>query len=186
MRQYFDRLRIRRQLRDFGTLDAAAREGDRVQVTGIVEATGDLLLAPISDLGCVAFAARARGYTTRGGRRITTLWRETVQLARFALVLEDRTRVLVDGDHAELGVTGASRVARQPHRESSFLAEHGIHLGGARFDERVIEVGRRVTVGGTLVLVPAASSTSERGFRDTPMQWQLAGSREHPLVIVTT
>jgi hypothetical protein len=72
-------------------------------------------------------------------------------------------------------------------RETRFLASLAIHLGGARFEEVVLEAGRRVTVGGTLVLVPHVTPVwAERGFRDNaPMQALLSGNRGQPLVIVT-
>lgn len=183
----FERLRARRELRAFEALSVDTPEGARVQVTGTIRALGSSLVSPIGARPCVAFAARARGYTSSGGTLTGTAWRETIEIARFVVERDAGPPVLVDGSHAHLHVSDPSRARRQPERETHFLAQHGIHLGGARFDEVCLEAGRRVTVGGTLVLVPQATPvTAERGFRDgVPMQALLSGNRGQPLVIVT-
>jgi hypothetical protein len=185
--KFFERLRFRRELRTFDALADDTPEGTRVHISGTIRALGAPLLSPIDARPCVAYTARARGYTTSGGTLTSTDWRETVELTRFAIERDVGTPVLVDGNHAVLAVARHIRSRRQPERETEFLARHAIHLGGARFEETFVEAGRRVTVGGTLVLVPQVTpERAERGFRDgAPMQALLSGTRGQPLVIVT-
>lgn len=155
-----------------------------MQVSGVVRALDETLVAPLSGLACVGFRARAKGATMQASRTVTTGWLETMLLVPF-VVESDAGPIAIDGANAIFDVTGQSKPKRQPDREASFLARHAIKPGRAWLDEVVVEVGRRVTVGGTLVLVPrTVPPTFERGFRDLPPSDQrLAGSRERPLVI---
>lgn len=182
-----DRTRARWQLRAYAPLAPGAREGDRVQVTGTVRALDDALTAPLSGLPCVGYRARARGAQKREGKPVITGWLETMQLVPFAIERDDGTSIVVDGNHAIFGVTGQTRAKRDPGREVSFLARHALTEGRTSLYEVFLESGRRVSVGGMLVLVSRdAPPLGELGFREPPTPEQrLSGSRDLPLVIVT-
>ena len=185
-RRLHERWRARWHLRDYVDL-ASAREGDRVFVSGIVRALDETLVAPLSGKTCVGYRARARGASTAG--RGSTPWQETMQMRPFAIERDDGERIVVDGDRAIFGVAAQKLVPRMPDRETSFLARHAIARakGRAQLTEVLIEVGARIRVGGTLVLVPRESPPSgELGFRDPPPpEPQIAGNRDAPLVIVS-
>ena len=182
-----DRIRARRRLRAYAPLSAEAREGDRVHVVGTVRILEDSLVAPLTGLTCVGYRARAQGGTEVGGKILGTGWLETMELVPFVIERAGATSIVVEGNHALFGIAGQSSRKRTRDREVSFLARHAIRPGRSGLDEVVLEVGRRVTVGGTLVLVPrAAPPMTERGFREPPTPEQrLAGSRDLPLVILT-
>jgi hypothetical protein len=182
MRLFFERRRLRKQLRAFAPLSDGAREGDRVEIRGWVRALDELVHAPLSGRACVAYLARARA-TPAGDLGI-----RQPQIRPFVIEREEQAgRIVVDGEHALIGVAPRP-YERDPDRERMFFVRHGMreahtHSG---VDEFVVEPGTRVRVGGTLVLVlRELPPTGELGFRDAPpVEQQLFGNRDTPLLIV--
>lgn len=182
-----DRLRARWRLRDHAPLGQRSREGDLVFVSGVVRSLDETLVAPLSGKRCVAYRARAKGPATPP-QKGNTIWQETMQVRPFAIERDDDgARIAVTGEHMHF-VLAPEKLGGHFDRESSFLARHAIarSKGAASFNEVLVEVGAKVLVGGTLVLVPRdAPPTGELGFRDPPPpDPQLVGSRDVPLVIV--
>ena len=179
-RRWHERARARWRLRRHDELDGDAREGDLVYVGGVVRGLDETLVAPLSGRTCVAYRSRVKSSTKNasGSRG------ETMQLRPFAIERDDGSRIEVIGDRAIFGV-GAQKLTDRD-RQVSFLARHALK-GAGRFSEVAVELGARVFVGGTLVLVPRdAPPTVELGFRDPPPpDRQLVGNREAPLVIVS-
>lgn len=178
-----ERWRARWRLRHHAPLDDSAQESDLVRASGIVRPLDELLTAPLSGRACVAY--RSRVWTSshpRGG--IAT--RETMQIRPFVLDLGDE-EVIIEGDRALFGLVPIRLVPRNPEREASFLARHALGRGTSpRFSEVALEVGARVEVGGTLVLVPRDEPLleGELGFRDPPPPSQrICGNRERPLIL---
>jgi hypothetical protein len=182
-RRMHERWRARWRLRNHDELDADAREGDLVYVSGVVRPLDETLVAPLSGRPCVAYRSRVHGYMLGSN---TTIKHEQMQVRPFAIQTEDGESIVVDGDSAIFGVGAQKLSPRNPDRESSFRARHAIQGGSARFWEVAVELDAEVIVGGTLVLVPReAPPTGELGFRDPPPpDPQIAGNRETPLVIL--
>jgi hypothetical protein len=175
-----DRLRTRWHLRYHDPLDDDAAEGDLVYVSGTVCALDETLVAPLTGRTCVAYRSRARANITMG------VSHETMQVRPFAIERDDGEGTIVAfSEVADLRVPSQRLVPRNPSRVASFLARHA--LSNAVVSELLVELGARVYVGGTLVLVPPDEPpTGERGFRDPPPpDPYLAGNRDVPLVIVT-
>jgi hypothetical protein len=172
-----DRLRTRWHLRFHAPLDDDADEGDLVYVAGTVRALDETLVAPLTGRSCVAYRSRARGIAG---------WQETTQLRAFTIERDDGEGTIVAfSEAADLRVPPQRLVPRDPVRIRSFLARHA--LASASVSEVLVEIGARVYVGGTLVLLPPdGPPTGELGFRDPPPpDPHLAGNRDAPLVIVT-
>lgn len=172
-----DRLRTRWHLRYHAPLDEDACEGDLVYVSGTVGALDETLVAPLTGRSCVAYRSRARG--------LAGVWQETTQLRAFTIERDDGEGTIVAfSEVADLRVPAQRLVPRDPVRIRSFLARHA--LANASVSEVLVELGARVYVGGTLVLVPHdAPPTGELGFRDpSPPDPHLAGNRDAPLVIM--
>ena len=175
-----EELHARWSLRRFVGLDDATTENERVWATGVVRGLDETLIAPLSGRACVAYRSRVR--TRLAMPRIV---HETMQLRPFILDLGDE-EIVVDGVDAIFGIAPI-KLDQDPIRETSFLARHASSSAGgtARFDEVALELGARVTVGGTLVLVPRDEPpTDELGFRDPPPPSQrIVGNRARPLVL---
>jgi hypothetical protein len=170
-------------LRHHEPLDDDAREGDLVFVEGIVRALDETLVAPLSGRECVAYRSRVSDPRTGPFGR-----QETMQVRPFAIDRDDEEgTIVVDSERAIFGVPPQRLVPRNLDRETSFLARHAISkMRHGGFSEVLVELGARVVVGGTLVLVPRDEPPmNERGFRDLPPpDPQLVGNRGTPLVIV--
>jgi hypothetical protein len=175
----FEELRARWSLRRCIGLDEATGDNVRVWTTGVVRPLDETLVAPLSGRVCVAYRSRVWGWS---GPQIV---HETMQLRPFILDLGDE-EIVVDGVHAIFGITPI-KLDRDAVREASFLARHASSTRAyARFAEVALELGVRVTVGGTLVLVPRDEPPiDELGFRDPPPPSQrIVGNRDRPLVLV--
>jgi hypothetical protein len=168
-------------LRHHDSLDDDSREGDLVFVGGTVRALDETLVAPLSGRTCVAYRSSVKSASSKNpaGNR-----GETMQVRPFAIERDDGSSIAVVGDRAIFGLAAQKLV--DPERQASFLARHAFK-GTGSFSEVLVEVGARVYVGGTLVLVPREEPpTGELGFRDLPPpDPQLVGNRETPLVIVS-
>jgi len=190
-RRLHERWQSRWRLRGHAELDDRARDGDLVHVTGVVRLLEETLVAPLSGRACVAYRSRVSSSTPAHATTATNVSAtagrgETTQLRPFVLDLGSAGTVVVDGEHALFGLPPQKLVPRQPEREASFLARHALGQGRANFSEVALQIGARVTVGGTLMLVPReVPPTIELGFRDPiPPAREIIGSRERPLVII--
>ncbi|MBA3818800.1 MAG: hypothetical protein H0X17_07905 [Deltaproteobacteria bacterium] len=184
-RKLHDRWRARWQLRHHRELDASAREGDLVQVTGYVRGLDETLVAPLSGRACVAYRSRVR-ITLRQHKDDRGGSGETMQIRPFVIDRAGADPVVVDSEHVMFGLPPVRLVPRNPEREDSFLARHAID-GTARFSEVALLVGMQVRIGGTLMFVPRERpAPGELGFRDPPPPVpQLTASRHAPLLIAT-
>ena len=178
-----ERWRARRRLRRYAPFDDEARENQLVAAVGIVRPLDETLVAPLSGRACVAYRSRVRTHVLPS--------RETMQVRPFLLDLGDE-EIVVEGERAIFGLPPIRMSPPDPERERSFLARHAL-VGASpptwsalRFSEVALELGARVLVGGTLVLVPRDEPPEgELGFRDPPPPSQrIVGSRERPLVFV--
>lgn len=173
-----ERWRTRWHLRFHAPLDDDACEGDLVYVAGTVCALDETLVAPLTGRTCVGYRSRARNGMG--------LWLETMRLRPFAIERDDTgEQIVVDGERAIFGIA-AQKLVRDHDRVASFRAFHAITKVNGSVSEVTIDIGARVAIGGTLVLVPRDEPpTGERGFRDQPPPDSLiAGNRDAPLVIV--
>lgn len=149
-------------------------------IRGIVRPLDETLIAPLSGRACVAY--RSRVWQGFGDASIAPP-RETMQARPFVVDLGE-DEVIVDSQHAIFGLDPI-RLPRDRERERSFALRHGLRAA-AWFSEVAIEVGARVAIGGTLVLVPRDEPPlGELGFRDPPPPSQrIVGNRARPLVVV--
>jgi hypothetical protein len=173
-----ERMRTRWHLRYHAPLDDDSLEGDLVYVSGTVRALDETLVAPLSGRSCVAYRSRARANITMG------VSHETMQVRPFAIERDDGEGTIIAFSEVADFCVPVKR-PRDPVRIRSFLARHAIPNG--TLSEVLVEIGARVHVGGTLVLIPHDEPpTGELGFRDPPPpDPHLAGNRDVPLVIVT-
>ncbi|HEY5922889.1 MAG TPA: hypothetical protein VIV11_14520 [Kofleriaceae bacterium] len=95
--------------------------------------------------------------------------------------------IVVDGASAIFGVPAVKLGQRDVERQMSFAARFALKAADrAWFEEMIIAVGDRITVGGVVMHdVNPLPPTGERAFRDRPTpRLRLVGSVKHPLVIV--
>jgi hypothetical protein len=180
-----ERWRARWRLRVHVPLGDDAHEDDLVVAVGVVRPLDETLVAPLSGRACVAYRSRVRlglgGYAPR----------ETMQVRPFVLDLGDE-EVVVEGDRAIFGLAPLRLWPLDADRERSFLARHAVSTRdvswtAGRLSEVALELGARVAVGGTLVLVPRDEPPAhgELGFRDPPPPSQrIVGNRARPLVFL--
>ena len=150
-------------------------------VTGVIEAIGPPLRAPLSGQACVGYRAHAR--VLDGPHGISVIGEPTeVRAIRFRLVTAKGT--LVVDTNAALEVRAQPLVPRQPAREAAFLADHGFPerspTDGA-FDEVALVVGGRVTVTG--MLVRERLPPEHGGYRDAGDERVLITSTAQPLTV---
>lgn len=170
-----ERWRARWQLRGHTPLDLAG-DHERVYAIGVVRPLEETLVAPLSGRACVAYRSRLT--------LSLNPFLETKQVRPFVLDLGEE-EIVVAGEHAIFGVPPLAPAALDRERKASFLARHATRSG--RFQEIVLELGARVAVGGTLVLVPSDDPPieGELGFRDPPPpERRIVGARRRPLVFV--
>ncbi len=187
-RKVIERRRARRELNEKVRLGAASPEGELVRVTGVVEAQGETLEAPLSGRTCVVSRSRVLpiGKLTSHAHRP----KESFAIVPFIIDRGPEGRVLVEGTHAllDLAPLKLKRTKIDPQRRAQFLALHGLTMregGRAMFEETIVEPGARISVVGLLMKdMPTEPAPEERGFRDSaPPNLRLAGNVEHPLVI---
>lgn len=177
-----ERVRARRFARPCQLLADRLADNTPVIARGVVAALDETLVAPLSGRPCVAYRARVWARSLGGGARG---FGETVQVRPFLLDLGDE-EIVIAGDDAVYGLPRTPLPPGDVERRWSFAARHALGHERARFTEIAIEVGARIQVAGTLVLVPRDEPPhDERGFRDPPsMSQQIHGSGEHPLVFL--
>ena len=173
-----ERRRARERLESVTTIADVTTEGSLARVTGVIEATKHVLIAPLSGLECVAYRARADSRTQPLIVPVVSM-----KLARLSVAGID-----IEADSAELDVPAVPLFPspEQRDRYDAFLARLGLERhgpafsGGATFDETVITDGMRVTVVGTVMHAGAEASGD---YRSSEHRWKLVGDREHPIVI---
>jgi hypothetical protein len=194
------RRRARTELAAVPPLRADSLEGAIVRVTGTVRATGATIVAPLSGVECVA--ARASAMMTdrvSPGLLRPRVWFEIVP---FALDRDGEPPVIVDGDHARLdlepmdqpvpkGWAPAKHRQRMELREVTRQREREL-LGklelprtmSARFEEKIVRAGTRVSIAGVFMLGEPSADEGERGFRELgPASLRITGDANHPLII---
>jgi hypothetical protein len=197
-----ERWRARWRLRGHAPLGGDAREDDLVAAVGVVRPLDETLVAPLSGRACVAYRSRIHGVLggalggvlggVLGGSLGGVLGggpHETMQVRPFVLDL-GREEVVVAGDRAIFGLAPLRLWPLDQGRERSFLARHAVSArttswSTGRLSEVALELGARVAVGGTLVLVPRDEPPAhgELGFRDPPpLAPRIVGNRARPLV----
>ncbi|MEP6865865.1 MAG: hypothetical protein ABJE66_34920 [Deltaproteobacteria bacterium] len=188
-RKILERRRARKELRSRPVLGAETDEGAVVRVTGIVRATDETIVAPISGRRCVVYRSRV---TSAGGLvRRAFKARESLVMVPFVLERDgDTMPVAIEGRHALLDLPNTKlpppRTSDERERRVSFLALHGLKASaGGIFEEVLIEPGMRVTIAGLMMKdIVAAPPEGEAGYREeAPASLRLAGDVGHPLVI---
>ena len=174
-----DRWHVWRGLRGHTQLSDSSREGSRVYARGIVRADGEMLVAPLSALPCLAY--RSRAWPTGSRQTAGNGPHELTRLRPFTLELGDDA-VGIDGEHAILALPRVRLGNDSSERKASFLARHGSRDG--YLGESILQVGARVTIGGMLVLRRSThTGDREAGYRDPRARRWLVGDRDNPLVI---
>lgn len=181
-----ERRRASRRIRGYAPLDGA-RENELVRAVGVVRPLDETLVAPLSGRACVAY----RSWFRESWIGLIFSPSETAQIRPFVLDLGGE-EIRVDGDRALFGLAPLARSPRDRDRERSFFAQHALPYAPSSavptsglFSELALELGARVVVGGTLVLVPRDEppSEGELGFRDPPPpSRRIVGNRERPLL----
>jgi len=176
-----ERTSARRQLAQITQLSADALDGAVARVTGVVEATGDVLRAPASGRDCVAYRTRVEGRHVTDSNAL-----EQVQICRFRV-----GDVVIESEHARFDLQPCKLVpsVEQTARYDAFLRPYGrtrhYFGGGAVFREVVVCPGARVTVVGLVMHEARAIAPGEElGFRDRPPSIvRLVGDKDHPIII---
>src|SRR4051812_16120241 len=128
-RKILERRRARKELLSRPVLGAETDEGAIVRVTGVVRATDETLVAPISGRRCVVYRSRV---TSAGGLvRRAFKARESLVMVPFVVERDgDRTPVAIEGRHALLDLPNTKlpppRTSDERERRVSFLALHGL------------------------------------------------------------
>jgi len=131
-------------------------------VVGTVELEGEPLVALISQTPCVAYDTTIQMFT---GNDFTVPARVDVTRRLVPFVVRDKTGcVRIDAPQAAL--------CNRPVAKSE------------RVEERVIVVGDRIRIVGSVRIEPEASTTGEHGYREPgATNATLTGSSKYPLLI---
>jgi hypothetical protein len=149
-------------------LRAKRRAGAGGALVGTVKQIGDLLVAPLSGIPCVAYRTVARTYSAKRPDVLTDATRlqtgmvgdlhpkrrlddefAATAIVPFVLVTNDGD-VLVDATTCHVLAPGMPLIPRKLELEQKFLARMGVDASAATagFDESRIEVGAKVEVRG--------------------------------------
>ena len=174
-----ERWRAGRELRRHAPLTERSLEGARVRATGTVRKFEETMYAPLSGRECVIAYSRIRGTGYHPAPEL---------LVMKAFVLETTAAPLVvDGGAVLLAIAPVKRRSHSAERRKAFVTRFGIRIPvHARFEETLLALGDRVTVGGALLHdVNPEPPRAEREFREgAAPRLRLVGGIEHPLVIV--
>jgi hypothetical protein len=136
-------------------------DGQLACIVGVVEPADDVLEAVISRQLCVAYDTTIQIFR---GNDFTVPARVDVARRMVPFFVTDKTgRVRVDAAEAALCNRPVGR--------------------NARYEERIIEVGARVRLVGSVTLDPAASATGEHGFREGTLKATITGTTKYPLLV---
>lgn len=157
------RFRRWRALRGVPHLTRDAREGSRVQATGIARAlsTDDPFVPPISGVPCVLGWTKLHGSPEVNKRSQRVVLVERMHIRPFTLTTADQ-ELLVDTSHVELVFP--------------------IQIEG-RVHEISVADGQRVTIIGTVLRDGIELPDDTLAFRDARATCKLVGSKAHPIVI---
>lgn len=173
-----ERRRARERLESVTAIADVTSEGSLARVTGVIKATGEQLVAPLSGLACVAYRARADSRTQPLVVPIFTM--------RFSSFTVDGIEIAADSADFDIPQVPLFPSPEQRDRYDEFLARFELErhsaafTGGATFDETVVTDGMRVTIVGTVM---HAGSEASGDYRSTAHRWKLVGDRDHPIVI---
>jgi len=157
-----DARRTRRVLRRARVIPIAdLADGQLACIVGVAQPDGEPLESVVMQRRCVAFDT-------------------TIQVFRdndFTIpVRVDVTRRMVP-----FFVTDASGRVRIDAAEAA-LCNRPVGRN-ARYEERIIEVGAKVRLVGSVTLDPTSSTDGERGFRDGALKATITGTAKFPLLV---
>ncbi len=144
-------------------------DGSPVKVSGVVKMTehGERFVSPISETRCVVLHTRV---LVRHGRDPRAKLVDKLEIKPFVIEDEDGSKLLVDATDALLDIAPVKLSNKPNPRKNQYLMQLGFGSANSmrsEFEERLVEVGVRVTVAGTLQKQPL----------------QLVGSKDHPIAI---
>jgi hypothetical protein len=178
-----DRRSARKLLAATDWLDDESVDGSQVKVTGTVKVRehGERFVSPLSDTRCVVQRLRVlvrRGQDPRG-KLI-----EDFKIMPF-VVESDGERYLVDAEHALLDISPMPLSRAVQPRKNQLLTALGHETANSMksdFEETIVELGKLVTVAGTLAK-QAPTPEQAAAYRDTDPKLRITGTKERPIAI---
>ena len=150
-------------------LDEDSADGSPVKVSGVVKMRehGERFVSPISETRCVVLHTRV---LVRHGQSPRAKLVEKFEIKPFIVEDEDGGKLLVEATDALLDVAPVKQNNKPKPRKSAYLMELGFsdaNTTRSEFEERLVEVGARVTVAGKLQKQPL----------------QIVGSKDQPIAV---
>lgn len=178
-----DRRSARKLLGSTDWLDDESADGSLVKVTGVVKVRehGERFVSPLSESRCVVQRLRVlvrRGQDPRG-KLI-----EDFKILPF-VIEGDGEQFLVDAEHALLDISPVPLSRAVQPRKNTLLASLGHETANSmksEFEETIVELGKTVTVAGTLAKQPPGPDQAA-ALRDTDPKIRIVGTKEHPIAI---
>ncbi|MEO8551146.1 MAG: hypothetical protein ABI678_14275 [Kofleriaceae bacterium] len=171
-----DRRSARKLLAATPWLDDESADGAQVKITGTVKVRqhGERFVSPLSDTRCVVQRVRVlvrRGQDPRG--KLV----EELKLMPF-IVEGDGERFLVEADHVLLDISPVALSKSDQPRKNQLLTSLGQETASStksEFEETIVELGKTVTVAGTLA--------KQAPSVETDPKLRIVGTKESPIAI---
>lgn len=165
--------RLREVMRVRRRLIGALHEGQRARIVGEVAAIGEPLIAPVTGRRCVLYLVEVDTDPSNPSaeRRLVTEQRAV------PFVLDDGSgRSVIDTTNGQLSLDDGRRgKAGETHAGmTALLARHHCSYVGARYHERIVEVGAEVAVLGDAVRDPDPDALPAGTYRtDLPARLRM-------------